>query len=76
MAVIDRKPFDQILQLQVTMTLTVDLKNIRGLLRVMTNHHNKFGVSRPYPSPVIDWKPFDPISQLKVTVTLTFDLVT
>ena len=75
--VIDRKPFDWILQGQGQSDLDLwprDLKNIRGLLHVMTNQQTKFDDSRPIRSPIIDRKPFDWILQLKVRVTLTFDL--
>jgi len=48
-----------------------DLKNNRGHLNVMTNHHSKFEDSRLNRFAVIDRKPFNQILQLKVTVTLT-----
>ena len=60
--VIDRKPFDWILQGQGQSDLDLwprDLENNRGLLLVMTNQQTKFEDSRPNCSPVIDRKPLD-----------------
>ena len=60
-----------ILQLNVTLTLTFDLKSNRGYLYVVTNHHSKIEDSRLYQLAVIDRKPFDLLTH---TLTLTFDL--
>jgi len=57
LAVIDWTPFDLILQLKVTVTLTLNLKNNNGILLVLTNHYTKFEDSRLYRSPVINRKP-------------------
>ena len=59
--IIDRKPFDWILQLKASdLDLRPrDLKNNRGLLRAMTNQQTKFEDSMLNRSAVIDRKRFD-----------------